>query len=321
MTCPAKIVVVGSYGVGMTMYLERAPLDGETVQAHDFVQGPGGKGSNQAIAASRLGAEVALCSIVGPDALGAEARRLWEHERVDATAVLTGRGPTMVGFILVERSGANRIAISPGALLELRPGDIERRRQVIADADVLLVSLEIPLDAAATALRIAQDYGTLAVLDPAPATPEAADLLALADHFTPNRTEAATIAGLDPGAAAADQLAALRRLAPSAVIALTMATDGVLLADGDAPPVHVPALTPSRIVDTAGAGDAFTAAYAVALGSGRQPAEAAQLGCVAGAFAVEHREVVPGLPTREQLLTLARDAGVHMTTGESQWPT
>lgn len=321
MTRPPKIAVLGSYGVGMTMYLERAPLDGETVLAHDFAQGPGGKGSNQAIAASRLGADVALCSIVGPDALGTAARRMWEQEGVDATAVLTGRGPTMVGFILVEHSGANRIAISPGALLELRPRDIERWRQVIIDADVLLVSLEIPLDAAATALRIAQDHDTLAVLDPAPATPEAADLLALADHLTPNRTEAATIAGLDPEAPAADQLSALRRLAPRTVVVLTMATDGVLIADGEGSPLHVPALTPTQTVDTAGAGDAFSAAYAVAVGGGRQPREAAQLGCVAGAFAVAHREVVPGLPTREQLLTLARDAGIDTTTGESQWPT
>jgi ribokinase len=226
----------------------------------------------------------------------------------------------MVGFILVERSGANRIAISPGALLELRPADIERSRRVIADADVLLVSLEIPLDAAATALRIAQDHGTLAVLDPAPATPEAAELLALADHVTPNRTEAATIGGLDPEGPAADHISALRRLAPKAVVVLTMATDGAFIADSDGPPLHVPALAPARTVDTAGAGDAFSAAYAVALGSGRQPAEAAQLGCVAGAFAVGHREVVPGLPTREQLLTLARAAGINMTTGESQWP-
>src|ERR1700712_5385399 len=99
----------------MTMYMDRLPQEGETLVGRSFAQGPGGKGSNQAIAARRLGAEVTLCSIVGPDELGAEARRLWTAEGIGIEGVQTGSEATTVGFILVEAGGANRIVIAPGA--------------------------------------------------------------------------------------------------------------------------------------------------------------------------------------------------------------
>jgi ribokinase len=312
-----RIAVVGSYGVGMTMYVEAAPLAGETIRATGLVYGPGGKGSNQAIAARRLGAEVALCSIVGPDEFGNQALRLWAEEGVDASGVLTGQAPTMVGFILVEQSGENRIAIAPGALEELSAEHVRGFAPRLSAADLVVTNLEIPVPAAGAALQAARDAGVRTVLNPAPATSEAAPILALADHLTPNRTEAATLAGCDPDAPTDDLLGALRKLAPDAWITLTMGGDGVIV---DAPPggaslparTPVPAIAvaPERIVDTAGAGDAFSAAYAVALAAGHTPLDAARLGVLAGAFAVTRREVVPGLATWQELSELAASVGL-----------
>jgi ribokinase len=297
---PVRIAVVGSYGVGMTMYMDRMPAEGETLVGRTFAQGPGGKGSNQAIAARRLGAEVTLCSIVGPDALGEAARRLWAAEGIGIEGVQTGTAATMVGFILVETSGSNRIVIAPGALDELTAEHVRSVSAAITAADVVLVGLEIPVAPAAEALRLARDAGVVTVLNPAPARRLAPEVLAAVDHLTPNRSEAAVLTGLAAASTADELLAALRALAPSAVVALTLGEDGVLVDDGRER-VAIPAVHVDRVVDTAGAGDAFSAAYAVAIAEGRTPVEAARSGAVAGAFAVTRAEVVPGLGTRAEL--------------------
>lgn len=299
-----RISVVGSYGVGMTMYMDRMPVEGETLVGRAFAQGPGGKGSNQAIAARRLGADVTLCSIVGPDSLGDEARRLWASEGVGSEGVRTGTQATMVGFILVEANGSNRIVIAPGALSELTAEHVRDRTADIAAADVVLVGLEIPVGPAAEALRLAADAGVTTVLNPAPATRLAPEVLQAVRHITPNRSEAAVLTGLDPSTPAEKLLVALRVLAPSAVIALTLGEDGVLVYDGSER-VAIPALAVDEVVDTAGAGDAFSAAYAVAIAEGKTPVEAARFGARAGAFAVTRREVVPGLGTRAEIEAFA----------------
>jgi ribokinase len=295
-----RIAVVGSYGVGMTMYMERMPAEGETLIGRSFAQGPGGKGSNQAIAARRLGAQVTLCSIVGPDELGAEARRLWTAEGIGIDGVQTGTEATMVGFILVDGSGSNRIVIAPGALGQLRAEHVQAVAADIEAADVVLVGLEIPVAPAAEALRLAAAAGVVSVLNPAPATRLAPELLLSVGHITPNRTEAAVLTGLDPSAPAERLLVALRALAPSAVIALTLGEEGVLVDDGSER-TAIPAVAVADVLDTAGAGDAFSAAYAVAIAEGKGPVEAARFGAIAGAFAVTRREVVPGLGTRAEL--------------------
>jgi ribokinase len=297
---PVRIAVVGSYGVGMTMYMDRMPAEGETLVGRRFAQGPGGKGSNQAIAARRLGAEVTLCSIVGPDALGDEARRLWTAEGVGIDGVQTGTEATMVGFILVEAGGSNRIVIAPGALNELRAEHVRAVSADIQAADVVLVGLEIPVEPAAEALRLAKDAGAVTVLNPAPATGLSPEVMATVDHLTPNRSEAAVLTGLDPASTPDALLRAVRALAPSAVVALTLGEEGVLVDDGHQR-VAIPSVHVDTVVDTAGAGDAFSAAYAVAIAECRTPVEAARFGAIAGAFSVTRAEVVPGLGTRAEL--------------------
>lgn len=296
-----KIAVVGSYGAGLTMRVPLAPEAGETVSGGTFDSGPGGKGSNQAVAAARLGAEVSLLTAVGDDDFGRAARELWRAEGVDAAKVLTGAGATMVGFILVEPSGENRIAIAPGALDELDAAAVETFRAEIAAADILVVSMEIPMDAVVAALCIARQEGTTTLLNPAPAKVLPDQAWALIDIVTPNQTEAPVLLGLDADHGRSEQelVAALRERFDGAVI-LTRGSHGALLADGDTI-TTVPPTIPARVVDTTGAGDAFTAALAVGIAEGSSLADAAAFAALAGAHTVSIPGVIPALPTRAQL--------------------
>jgi ribokinase len=275
----ARIAVVGSYGVGLTFELDRVPQRGETVTGTTFRTDPGGKGSNQAIGAARLGAEVDLLTAVGEDAFGDGAIGLWRDEGVLADGVVRSPLPTMVGAILVEPSGHNRIVIVPGALTALTPSHVDGFADAIAVADLLLVQLEIPLETAQRALERARRAGVRAILNPAPAPPEALprEVLELADYVTPNETEAPAV-----------------QAAPGTLV-VTIGHEGARLNDDPVPPF------PADCVDTTGAGDAFNAAFAVGLAEGLSDREAVQWGCAAGAHMVEHTGVVAGLPTRRQL--------------------
>jgi ribokinase len=299
-----NIAVVGSYGVGMTMRVSRVPGPGETVSGGSYAAGPGGKGSNQAIAAARLGAHVSLLTAVGPDALGDEARELWRRERVAADQVVTGAQATMVGFILVDESGENRIAIAPGALDELTAGHVEGFRETIRNADLLIVSMEIPLAAVAAALRTAHEVGTRTLLNPAPAALLPDEAWAWIDVLTPNQSEAPLLLGLDPEhGLSARQLVEALRLRTSATIVLTLGADGCLVCDGDSIEA-VAAVPASRVVDTTGAGDSFTAALAVALAEGLPLKAAVQYGSAAGSHSVTIEGVIAALPTSQEIQTL-----------------
>jgi ribokinase len=271
----ARVAVVGSYGVGLTFATERAPDRGETLIGTSFRRDHGGKGSNQAIGAARLGADVSLLTAVGLDSFGDGAFELWREEGVDAAHVLRTPLPTMCAAILVEASGDNRIVLVQGALAALTPDHVDAFAPQIERADVLLVQLEIPVETALHALEVGRSAGVRTILNPAPAP--SAPLAATADYLTPNETEASAVA------------------AARGTTIVTLGEDGARRG-GD----RVPAL-PARTVDSTGAGDAFNAALAVALAEGRDELDAIRWGCAAGAHMVEHEGVIPGLPARAEL--------------------
>jgi ribokinase len=270
-----RVAVVGSYGVGLTFGSARAPERGETVVGTLFRTDDGGKGSNQAVGAARLGAEVSLLTAVGADPFGDRAHDLWKREGVDASAVLRSAEPTMTAAILVEATGDNRIVIVPGALATLTPRDVEAFAPQIESADVVLVQLEIPVETALRALEVGNDAGVRTILNPAPAPPE--PIAPRADYLTPNETEADAVAGA------------------AGTLVVTLGEEGARIGDEVVP------ACPARAVDTTGAGDAFCAAFAVALAEGASDLDAVRWGCAAGAHMVEHPGVIPGLPTRAQL--------------------
>jgi ribokinase len=271
----ARIAVVGSYGVGLTFGVDRAPERGETLVGSLFRTDDGGKGSNQAVGAARLGAEVALLTAVGRDLFGDQAHELWEREGVDASAVFRATEPTMTAAILVEASGDNRIVIVPGALSNLTPAHVDAFQPQIAAADVLLVQLEIPVETALHALVVGRASGVRTILNPAPAPSQ--PIAPSADYLVPNETESRAVE------------------AAEGTLVVTLGDQGARIGDE-----LVPAF-PARSVDTTGAGDAFCAAFAVALAEGASDLDAVRWGCAAGAHMVEHPGVIPGLPTRAQL--------------------
>ncbi|MFT4280864.1 ribokinase [Microbacterium sp.] len=297
-----KIALVGSYGVGLTMRVPRMPEAGETLSGGAFDAGPGGKGSNQAIAAARLGAEVSFLTAVGDDDYGRAAVALWAAESVDASkVVVTREAATMVGIILVEPSGENRIAIAPGALDELDAAAVETFRAEIAAADILVVSMEIPLPVAAAALRIGAEEGTRTLLNPAPAQPLPDEVWPWIDVLTPNQSEAPVLLGLpaDHGRTDEELLVLLAARSGGSVV-LTRGGAGALLSEGGVVTPVAPVRV-ERVVDTTGAGDSFTAALAVALAEGRSLADAAHFAALAGARTVTIAGVIPALPTRADL--------------------
>lgn len=297
-----RIAAAGGYGVGLTMHVSRFPDPGETLTDGVLASGHGGKGSNQAVAARRLGAEVSLITAVGGDAAGAAAYELWAEEGLDVAGVRRiDAAATMTGFIVVDPSAENCILIAPGALEALTPDDLRGAREQIRGAEAVMVSLEIPLPAAVEALAIARQEGALTVLNPAPARSVPDEVWPDVDILTPNLSEARSlVAGEDTGDADAETVArALHRRTGSTVV-LTLGGEGCLIVErGEV--VHVPAVPPSGTVDTTGAGDAFTAAFTVAYLETASVTRAARCAVHAGAHAVARAGAVPGMPYREDL--------------------
>lgn len=288
-----RIAVVGSYGVGLTMRVAGFPVAGETVSGATFSMGPGGKGSNQAIACARLGAQVDFLTAVGDDPFGAQAHQLWREEGVDAAKVRTTQAATMTGFIMVEPDGENRIIIAPGALDELSEADVERFRPELAAADLVVVSMEIPLPAVLAALRIAHAEGTRTLLNPAPAQPLPADAWEWIDVVTPNRSEIAILLG-DSGGDTPSEAAKRLQQHSDTIVVLTLGGEGTILATTNGT-TWVPPVPVGQVVDTTGAGDAFTGALAYALAAGQPMSVAVAFAAHAGAHAVQTAEVVPSL--------------------------
>ncbi|MDQ7991773.1 MAG: ribokinase [Propionicimonas sp.] len=305
-----RIAVVGSYGVGLTMRVARTPEPGETLTGGVFSSGHGGKGSNQAIAAARLGAEVALLTAVGPDPFGDRARELWRAEGVAADKVVTAAASTMVGVIVVEPSGENRIVIAPGALDRLSPADVDAFEDEIAAADVLVTGFEIPVAVARRALQLARRHRVRTLLNPAPAPPEPldAELWGLVDVLTPNRTEAARLTG-EPGLDSPRACAAAIRHRYRGITIVTLGGAGCLVDEPGVGPRLVPPVPARQVVDTTGAGDAFAGALAVALARGDGLEAAVRFASAAGAHAVGIAEVIPSLPHPGDLAMLLEAGG------------
>ena len=300
-----RISVVGSYGTGLTMRVPRIPGPGETIAGGQFSIGAGGKGSNQAIGAARLGAEVSLLTAIGADRFGDAARELWDVENVDASAVVTGDQPTMAGVILVEPGGENRIVIANGALEELTPDHVVSFAGVISRSQLMMVSHEIGADVVSAALRVADEHNVASLLNPAPARGLSAEDAALVGYLTPNMGEAHVLAGAT-GPTDPENLLDRLRSRFRGTIVITAGAEGAWFDDG-ATRGLIPAARPEQVVDTTGAGDAFNAACAVGIVRGWPTERFVRYGVAAGAFAVSRQEVIPGLGRPADLEPLLGD--------------
>ncbi len=296
-----KIAVVGSLHMDFIVQVPAIPRVGETVLGHAFHRSPGGKGANQAVAAAKLGAAVALIGRVGADAVGRELIETVQAQGVDVTYVLKDDETyTGLALILVDDAGQNIIAVASGADLTCHPSDVTRATSTIAASRVLLTQLEIPLPVIEAALEVADRHSVPVILNPAPACILTDNLLTKVYLLTPNETEAEALSGISiRGRRTAEQAA--ERLLDRGVdnVVLTLGWEGALLATRHMT-VHVPGVAVNAI-DTTGAGDAFCGALAVALAAGDDLQAAVTYANYAGALTTTKLGAQAALPTREEL--------------------
>jgi ribokinase len=293
-----NIIVVGSFAVGLTIRAPKLPIFGETMLGTDFDMGPGGKGSNQAVATARLGARSSLLAIVGDDKLAGIASDLYAAEGVDASLVTTrSERATGVGFIILNQKGENFIILDMGAneLMDARSVDAGETR--IAASDVVMTVLEVPIPAAARAMELGRKHGAKTILNPAPARPLPETLFGSVDYLTPNESELRILLGLpaDDPRSSRELATELRRRGARNVV-VTLGREGALILTDDVD-VTVPAVAVD-VVDTTGAGDAFNSGFAVALAEGRDIVDAVRFGVVCGSIACTRLGVIPSLPNR-----------------------
>jgi ribokinase len=296
----SRVTVVGSYIVALVMDMDRFPVEGETVFGRNFHTTHGGKGSNMAVAASRLGAQVNFVGKIGRDGHGEAFLALLRDEGVGADGVIVSKtSPTATGIIFSAR-GANAIVIDQGANGELAPDDVERQRRHIGLGDIVISPLEISLQTARAAAERARQQGGKAILNPAPAQDLRHEDLRAFFAVTPNETEARVCLGLAPDDSIPDEVLADRLLdlgAPNVII--TLGAQGALWASA-AGRRRVPALRVEAI-DMVGAGDAFNAGLAVGLAEDRSVLEAICLGVTAASLSTEKRETIDSYPSRAEV--------------------
>jgi ribokinase len=284
----------------LTVLSGRLPGPGETVTGGTFIQSGGGKGANQAVAAARAGAAVDFVGRIGNDTFGRAAVKGLAAEGIGTEFVTVDReAPSGIALIMVGAKGENLISVASGANARLGVRDVRRARRAIEAADALLVQLEVPLAAVQEAVAIAAKAGKVTVLNPAPVPSGGLPrrLMAKVSVLTPNRTEAAQLAG-----AAGDELERTAGMLLSCgvkAVALTLGADGVLLCDEHGC-TCVPA-APARPIDTVGAGDCFAAVLAVAVAEGKSLVEAARLAVCAAAISTERKGAQPSFPTRSEI--------------------
>lgn len=303
-----KIVIQGVFVADLAFRAARLPMMGETILSNGFRLGPGGKGSNQSVAAARAGGAVGFITKLGQDPFGDIARSLYAGEGIDATHVLADPGrPTGAAFIFVDdRTGENAIIIEAGAAAALTEAEMDAAEPMIAAARIFVAQLELPLPVVRRGLEIARRHGVTTILNPAPAMALPDDIYPLVDILTPNETEAESLVGfpVDSGQQAAQAAAALRSNGAGTVI-VTLGARGALLHGGDGT-THVPAFSAGPVVETAGAGDAFNGGLALALAEGRPVADAVRFGCALAGLSVTRPGTAPSMPRRDEIEALLR---------------
>ncbi|HZZ62918.1 MAG TPA: ribokinase [Roseiarcus sp.] len=293
-----RITVVGSFAVGMTMRAPKLPIFGETMLGTDFDMGPGGKGSNQAVATARLGARSALLATVGADKLASIATDLYSAEGVDASLVMTrAERPTGVGFIILNARGENFIILDMGANELLDADAVDAGEAQIAGSDVVMTVLEVPTSAAARAMELGRKHGATTILNPAPARALPASIFESVDYLTPNESELRILLDLpaDDPRSSQELAGELRRRGARNVIT-TLGREGAMILT-DTLDLRVPAIE-VEATDTTGAGDAFNSGFAVALAEGKDLVEAVRFGVTCGGIACTRLGVIPSLPDR-----------------------
>ena len=305
----ARIAILGIFVADATFRTARLPGPGETVIGESVALGPGGKGSNQAVAAARLGAEVRFISRIGRDSFADMGLAAWAEAGVEPLVARSDTAATGAASVLVDAAtGENAIVVCPGAASEISEADVDAAADAIRSANVFVTQFEQPLPAAARALAIAREAGVTTVLNPAPAAEAPAEMLRLSDYATPNESEAAALTGIpvDGEDGARRAAAALRDRGAGAAV-ITLGARGAVF-DGPGGAGFVRAFRAGPVVETTGAGDAFNGAFAVALAEGMDPAPAVRFACAAAGISVTRPGTSQSMPDRTEVEALLTGA-------------
>jgi ribokinase len=301
------IVILGIFVADTAYRAERQPKMGETILGQSFVLGPGGKGSNQSVAAAMAGGETHFITRLGDDAFADIARATWAKAGVRPKVTIDKESYTGAAYIFIEAAtGNNAIIVAAGAAGRIAVADVEANAALIESAAVFVTQLEQPIPAALRGLQIARAAGVTTILNPAPAAPLTDELLALCDYVTPNESEAESLTGI-PVVSVADAERAADALLARGVRAaiITLGANGALYRDAMRS-VHVPVISAGPVVETTGAGDAFNGGFAVALSEGRDVVDAVRFGCATAGISVTRPGTAPAMPARAEIDALMK---------------
>lgn len=298
---PSSIVVIGSTNTDMVIMSEHLPVPGETILGGSFFMNPGGKGANQAVAAQRLGGDVTFIAKTGNDIFGERSAQLFKEEGINTDFLLTDPiNPSGVALITIDKKAENIIVVASGANASLFPSDLEPAIDVIKNAAIVLMQLEIPLETVLYAAEIAATNGVKVILNPAPACPLPDVLFQHISIITPNETEAEMLSGIriTDMASAKTAATAIRSKGVETVI-ITMGAKGAFISNAD-----IDLMMPSPVVnalDTTAAGDVFNGALAVALAKEWALTDAVNFGCRAAAISVTRLGAQAAAPYRHEI--------------------
>jgi ribokinase len=300
------ITIMGIFVADVAFRTPTLPVWGQTILGLDFKLGPGGKGSNQTVAAARLGGNVAFVCKIGDDAFGNMAKKMYATENVDTRFLVSSseHSTGAAAIIVDDASGNNAIIVTPGAANALTTAEIDAAREQIRKSAVFMTQLELPLPTVQYGLKLARELGVPTILNPAPACALSDSLLRLCNFLTPNETEAEELTGqrinsINDAEKAADIL--LGRGVETVI--LTLGPRGALIKNKDVLQ-HIPAVEAGPVVDTTGAGDAFNGGFAIALSEGQSIVEAVRFGCAVAGISVTRHGTAPSMPTRTELNAL-----------------
>ncbi|WP_447651044.1 ribokinase [Pseudomonas abietaniphila] len=294
----AKVVIVGSLNMDLVTRAPRLPRAGETLAGQSFVTVPGGKGANQAVAAARLGASVAMIGCVGDDAYGEQLRSALLAESIDCQAVTAIAGEsTGVALIVVDDNSQNAIVIVAGGNGHVTSNVVDGFDALLSQAEVIICQLEVPMATVGHVLKRGRELGKTVILNPAPASgPLPAEWYAWIDYLIPNESEATALTGLPVDSVATADAAATALLASGVgKVIVTLGEHGALFAN-KASSQHFPAPR-VKPVDTTAAGDTFVGGFAAALADGKSESEAIRFGQIAAALSVTRAGAQPSIPT------------------------
>lgn len=307
MTRTGPIVILGVFVADTAYRAKRQPRIGETILGNGFALGPGGKGSNQAVAAARLEADVSFITKLGDDAFADLAERTWKEAGVRPVVTREPGNYTGAAYIFVEEgTGNNAIIISPGAAAAISVADIDRQTDLIRSASIFMTQLEQPLEAAVRGLELAREAGVTTILNPAPGRALDIDVFSLCDYVTPNESETEELTGIpvsspDDARRAGDVM--LKKGVSAAIV--TLGAAGALYHTAGRSEL-VPAFDAGPVVETTGAGDAFNGGFAAALARGFEPLEAVRFGCAVAGISVTRPGTAPSMPTLAEAEALFR---------------